>query len=48
MMKKTYVRGIVPLLGLIVPFIALGIVLRKGWNPVGFRSIGERDYLNYY
>ena len=47
-MVKKYVRGIVPLLGLIVPLVAVGFALRKGGHLTKARSLSDEDRLSYY
>ena len=47
-MKKRYVMGIVPLLGLIVPVLALGFALRKGGRLTKAGRLSESDHLVFY
>jgi hypothetical protein len=47
-MEQKFVRGIVPLLGLIVPLVALGFALRKGGHLTKSRSLSDKDRLSFY
>ena len=47
-MKNPNIRGIVPLLGLLVPFLVLGFVLKKSASPIKCREINDMERLIFY
>lgn len=47
-MKKQYVKGLFPLLGLIVPFVAFGIVLRSVAHLTKSRGMSDQERLMFY
>ena len=47
-MMKKYARGVIPLIGLMLPFMALGFALRKGGFLTKARRLSDAERLIFY
>lgn len=47
-MMNKYARGVVPLIGLMLPLVVLGFALRKGCFLTKARSLSDAESLVYY